>query len=221
MTYQSTPLSHKALTSRLYGGQSNYEWFKRASELSPFNRSPLYHSMLPEEKLINDIDVLAGLVKMCQQGVVKPEMLKYISLNVFGPAYVLMTHYEYFLRVLKKHAGKDLNEKVQQAEALKSIGGVLDDTINMDLSPSSRPELSKVGDKYVIKQTANSAYFSSTTNLMMDCAVAFVSYSGEVVPVLVQLKDNRSTLLPNVKPCYIGDTISTEHNLIGYNLNGF
>jgi hypothetical protein len=37
-------------------GQPNYEWFKRASELPHFNRTPLYHSMLPEEKLVNDIE---------------------------------------------------------------------------------------------------------------------------------------------------------------------
>ena len=60
------------MTSRLMGGQSNYEWFKRASELPAFNRSPLYHSMLPEEKIVNDIDNLAVLIKMCREGVVRP-----------------------------------------------------------------------------------------------------------------------------------------------------
>jgi|JI6StandDraft_1071083.scaffolds.fasta_scaffold11035_3 hypothetical protein len=66
MTHQQPPLNINALTSRLLGGQPNYEWFKRASELPHFNQTPLYHSMLPEEKLVNDIENLGVLVRMCR-----------------------------------------------------------------------------------------------------------------------------------------------------------
>lgn len=115
MTQQSNPLESKALTSRLLAGQSNYEEFKRVSELPSFKRSPLYHSLLPEEKLVSDIDNLAMLVRLCREGVVRPQMLKYIAVNLFGPAYTLMVHYEWFLEVLKKHAEKDLAGRVAKA----------------------------------------------------------------------------------------------------------
>ena len=148
-------------------------------------------------------------------------MLKYVSINLFGPAYVLMVHYEYFLRVLKRHACKDLNEKIRQAESLGFIGGVLDDTTNLDLSTSNCPELIKIGDgKYIIRQSPNSIFFSSTTNMMMDWAVAFVMNEGKRVPVLVQLKEAQN-YRENVRARYIGDVVSLEHNLIGYNLDGY
>lgn len=115
-------------------------------------------------------------------------MLKYVAINLYAPCYVLIVHYSYFLKVLKKHAGKDLAKFVKEAESLAFIGGVLDDTVNLDLSEPTRPELVKVNGKFLIKQLDKALYFSSTSNLIMEWAVVFVSYEGKTVPVLVRLK---------------------------------
>jgi len=115
-------------------------------------------------------------------------MLRYVSVNLFGPAFVLMIHYEYFLKVLRRHAGKALADRISQGEALTFIGGILDDTLNFDLTPSSRPQLVKVDGKHIIRQPANNIFYSSTTNMVMDWAIAFVLEDGKTVPVLVKLR---------------------------------
>jgi hypothetical protein len=47
MTQQNIEPQLQSRTIKLLGGQANYEWFKKVNELPSFNKSPLYHSMLP------------------------------------------------------------------------------------------------------------------------------------------------------------------------------
>jgi hypothetical protein len=161
------------------------------------------------------------LVKMCREGIVKPEMLKYIAINLFGPAFVLMAHYEYFRCIVMNHAPAKLREGwKEKIDSFEIIGGVLDDLLNLDLTTPTVPKLILRDGIYSIQQSDKSIFFSSTTNMLMDSAVVFVEYENRKIPILVQLKDLNRNLLPRVTTRYIGDTISTEHTLIGYNLNG-
>jgi hypothetical protein len=79
---------------------------------------------------------------MCREGIVKPEMLKYIAINMFGPAFVLITHYDYFRPIVMNHISVNMRDKWRKKiESLEVIGGVLDDLLNLDLSASIVPKL--------------------------------------------------------------------------------
>lgn len=103
---------------------------------------------------------------------------------------------------------------------LTTIGGVLNDVISLDLKEAKRPQLVKTPEGYKIQMHPDTYYFSETTNILIDSAVAYVVKDGDEVPVYVPLKCQNKNLLKNVTSKYIGDTISFEHTLIGYNLNG-
>lgn len=161
--------------------------------------------MLPEERLSNDIDNLIALIQLVRQNVVKAEMLKYVAISIFGPAFTLISHFEYFGRIFENHS-KDLLKKSHTSlvRNLNVIGGVLDSTINLDVTEGKLPRLIKQGDKYVIRQEQNNIYFGCTSNILMDTAIAMVDLDGKTVPVLVALRDTTRSLLPHVTTRYIG-----------------
>jgi hypothetical protein len=61
-------------------------------------------------------------------------MLKYVAIRIFGPAYTLMVHYEYFAKLVLGHGSPGLHKKLSKAVmGLSTIGGVFDGVLNLDL----------------------------------------------------------------------------------------
>jgi hypothetical protein len=87
-------------------------------------------------------------------------MLKYVAINLYAPCYVLIVHYSLLPQGTEEACWQgSCPSSSRKQKSLAFIGGVLDDTVNLDLSEPTRPELVKVNGKFLIKQPGQSFIF--------------------------------------------------------------